>query len=93
MKPAPSPRIYLLTGVSLLVLLGLTISASYVSLGPFNTVVSLGVSAAKTTLIVLFFMHLRYTKPLVWLCAGAGLVWLGILLTLALSDYLTRRWR
>jgi len=38
-------------------------------------------------------MHLRYSKPIVWLVAGAGVFWLGIMFVLALSDYLTRGWR
>jgi cytochrome c oxidase subunit IV len=90
---ASSTRTDLLTGVTLLALLALTIGSAYINLGPFNIVLSMTISAAKTALIVIFFMHLRHTKPAVWLCAGAGLLWLGILLTLALSDYLTRGWR
>ena len=89
----PSTRAYFMTGIALLGLLALTTTAAYINLGPFNVITSMTISAAKTTLIALFFMHLRYTKPLVWICAGAGLFWLGILLSLALSDYLTRGWR
>ena len=89
----PSTRAYFTTGIALLGLLALTTTAAYINLGLFNVILSMTISAAKTTLIVLFFMHLRYAKPLVWICAGAGLFWLGILLSLALSDYLTRGWR
>ncbi len=86
----PSARTYLFNGVALLGFLALTIAAAGVNLGPFNTVVAMLIAVAKGILIALFFMHLRYSKPLLWLFAGAGLFWLGIMFALALSDYLTR---
>ena len=89
---APSPRTYLISGVLLLALLALTIGVAYVNLGPLNTVAAMTISLAKGALIVLFFMHLRYSKPVIWLFAAAGFFWLGIMLVLALSDYLTRGW-
>jgi cytochrome c oxidase subunit IV len=90
---APSSRTYLFNGIALLGLLALTISAAYLNLGAFNTILAMLISAAKTALIVVFFMNLRYSRPLVWVCAAAGLFWLGIMFVLALSDYLTRGWR
>lgn len=92
MKP-PDARTYLINGAALLALLALTIAASYLNLGPFNTAVAMLISLAKGSLILLFFMHLRYSKPLIWIAAGAGFFWVGIMLALALSDYLTRGWR
>ena len=89
----PSARTYLFNGVALLAFLGLTIMAAHLNLGPFNTVAAMGISLVKAALIVLFFMHLRYSKRIMWLFAGAGFFWLAIMLTLALSDYLTRGWR
>ncbi len=89
----PSARTYLINGAALLAFLALTVGAAYLHLGPFNTVVAMLISVAKATLIALFFMHLRYSKPLTWIVAGAGVFWLGIMLVLALSDYLTRGWR
>ena len=90
---APSSRTYLFTGVGLLVLLALTISAAYVDLGPLNTALSMSISLAKGALIVLVFMHLRYSRAIMWLCMGAGFFWLGIMFVLALSDYMTRGWQ
>ena len=90
---APPPRVYLLNGIALLTLLGLTIVAAYINLGPFNTLTAMGIAVAKASLIALFFMHIRNTKPLVWVCAGAGLFWLGIMLVLAMSDYMSRGWK
>lgn len=89
----PSPRTYFINAAALLGLLALTISAAYLSLGPFNSIVAMLISLAKAGLIALFFMHLRYSKPLIWIFAGAGVFWLGIMLVLALGDYLTRGWR
>jgi cytochrome c oxidase subunit IV len=89
----PLPRTYFINGLALLAFLALTIFVAQINLGPFNTIVALSISIAKAALIILFFMHLRYSKPLVWVFAFAGFFWLGIMLTLALSDYLTRGWR
>jgi cytochrome c oxidase subunit 4 len=89
---APSARTYLFTGVALLAFLGLTIAAAYVNLGPLNTPVAMAISVAKGLLIVLFFMHVRYSRPLLWVFVGAGFFWLGIMLVLAMSDYMTRGW-
>ena len=86
----PSARTYWINGAALLGLLALTISAAYLNLGPFNTVLAMLVSLAKAALIALFFMHLRYSKSLMWIFAGAGVFWLGIMLVLALGDYMTR---
>ncbi len=89
---APSPRTYFINGVVLLALLGLTIVTAFVNLGPLNTIAAMSISVAKGALIVLFFMHLRYSKPVMWIFAAAGFFWLGIMLILAMSDYLTRGW-
>ena len=89
----PTSRAYLVNGLALLAFLALTIIAAHIDLGPFNIIAALSISAAKAILIILFFMHLRYSKPIVWVFAFAGFFWLGIMLTLALSDYLTRGWR
>lgn len=88
----PSTRTYWIIGFGLLLLLALTIMAAGIDLGPFNTVIAMLISVAKATLVALFFMHLSSSKPLLWVFAGAGLFWLGIMFALALSDYLTRGW-
>ena len=78
--------------LALMAPLGLTVALSFVSLGSFTIVVALAIAFAKTGLIALYFMHLRYRAHLTWLFAAAGLVWLLILIGLTLSDYLTRFW-
>ena len=58
----PIPRTYVLTFAGLMALLGLTVGAGYVDLGEFNLAVAMGISVAKTLLIVLFFMHVWRTE-------------------------------
>jgi cytochrome c oxidase subunit 4 len=84
--------VYYVVSAALAVLLVVTVAASYVNLGPFNVVVAIGIATAKAVLIVLYFMHVRYSPPLVRLAAVAGFVWLGILLVLLLADYAARGW-
>ncbi len=89
----PTPRTYFVSCIALLALLALTIGAAYINLGPFNTIVAMLISLAKGTIILLFFMHLRYSRPLIWIAAATGFFWLGIMLVLAMTDYLSRGWR
>ena len=53
---------------------------------------ALGIAVVKAVLVLLFFMHLLHSTRLTWVVIGASLFWLGILMVLTLSDYLTRRW-
>ena len=85
-------KTYLAVFVALLVLLALTVAASYLSLGRFNVVIALVIATAKTFLVMLFFMHVRYSGRLIWVYVGVGFFWLAILLALTMSDFLTRWW-
>ena len=76
-----------------IILLGLTLTtyeAARVDLGRWNTPVGLAIAAGKALLVMLYFMHARYSSRLTRIVIGAGLFWLGILLVLTMSDYLTR---
>jgi len=70
----------------------LTWQVAVFDLGALNTIVALGIAVFKATLVVLFFMHVRYSTRLTWAVVLGGLFWLAILLTLTMGDYLTRRW-
>jgi cytochrome c oxidase subunit 4 len=70
----------------------LTWQVAYFDLGPFNTIAALAIAVFKATLVVLFFMHVRYSTRLTWAVVVGGLFWLGILLALTMSDYLSRGW-
>jgi cytochrome c oxidase subunit 4 len=72
---------------------GLTVLAAFYDFpGPLNAIVALTIAAIKATLVVLFFMHVRYSGRLVWLTIVAALLWLAILFAITLSDYWTRMW-
>ena len=58
----------------------------------FNTVIALTIAVIKATLVVLYFMHVRYSSRLIWVIVAAALFWLAILFALTFSDYWTRGW-
>jgi cytochrome c oxidase subunit 4 len=76
--------------IALLVLLAITVAAAEVDLGSLNFPLAALIASAKAALIMLFFMHVWHSRPLIWLVAGAGIFWLGVLLMLTMSDYFTR---
>ena len=88
----PKRTYYIIFGI-LLVLTYLTVQISVFDLGPLNTIAALAIAALKATLVVLFFMHVKYSTRLTKLAVLGGLYWLLILMALTLSDYLTRSWR
>lgn len=90
--PVIAPRTYFLIYLALLALLALTVTVAYVDLNGWSIVLALTIAVVKALLVVLYFMHLRYSERLVWLFAAAGFIWLGILLVLMISDYLSRSW-
>lgn len=90
--PIVSPRTYFIVYLALLVLLMLTVAAAYVHLNGWSVILALTIAIIKALLVILYFMHVRYSGRLTWLFAGAGFVWLGILLVLTISDYLSRSW-
>ena len=71
----------------------LTVQIAFFDLGIFNTIAALTIAVLKAALVVLFFMHVKYSTRLTWLVVTASLFWLAILLALTLSDYTTRVWR
>jgi len=85
-----SPKLYWKTFIALMALLAITWSVGYIDLGPFNLVFALAIAMAKAVLIMLFFMHIRGGSKLLHFVAVAGVLWLLILLSLVLGDYVTR---
>jgi len=71
----------------------LTVQIAYFDLGIMNTVAALTIAVFKAVLVVLFFMHVKYSTRLTWAVAIGSVFWLAILLALTLSDYTTRVWR
>jgi cytochrome c oxidase subunit 4 len=78
--------------LTLMVLTGVTVAVAYVDLGAFNNVVALGIAGFKATLVVLFFMHVKYASRLTQLFAVTGIFFLVILLGLTMVDYGSRTW-
>ncbi|HXF61599.1 MAG TPA: cytochrome C oxidase subunit IV family protein [Caldilineaceae bacterium] len=90
--PGPSPRLYVLVYLALMVLLVLTVSVAWLASGVIELVLTLSIAVVKALLVILYFMHIRYGSRLTWLFAAAGFAWLAILLVLIMSDYLSRSW-
>ncbi|MBZ5537895.1 MAG: cytochrome C oxidase subunit IV family protein [Acidobacteriia bacterium] len=86
------PGTYFLVFFTLLILTGVTTVVGFYDLGRWNTVVALAIAVCKATLVVLFFMHLRYSSALPRLVMLGGLFWLALLIGLTLVDNLTRVW-
>ena len=85
-------RTYYIIFATLMVLTGVTVWVAFLDLQFMNTIVALSIAVFKATLVVLFFMHLKYSTRLTWVVAGSGFVWLAIMFALTLSDYLSRGW-
>ena len=87
-----SVKTYVGVLVVLLILTGLTTGVAYIDLGAMSTVVALSIAVCKMLLVALFFMHIRHSDKLTKLVVSGGLMWLGILLLLTLTDFATRDW-
>ncbi|MBI4444947.1 MAG: cytochrome C oxidase subunit IV family protein [Acidobacteria bacterium] len=87
-----SKKLYCSIFAALLALTLVTVMVAMIDLGPLNTPLALGIAGLKATLVILYFMHVRYSSRLTWMFVGAGFFWLGILLALTLSDFLSRGW-
>jgi cytochrome c oxidase subunit 4 len=86
-----SIKLYATIFGALLLLTMATAGVAFVDLGgELNSIVALTIALVKTLLVLLFFMHVRYSSRLTWVFAGAGLFWLLIMMTLTMSDVLTR---
>ncbi len=85
-------KTYLAVFAALMVFTLTTVAAAFVDLGPLNNVVMLGIAIAKATLVVLFFMHVKYGTRMIHLVAAGGFLWLLILFGLTMQDYLSRGW-
>jgi cytochrome c oxidase subunit 4 len=85
-------RIYVAVFLALMVLTAATVWAAGQDFGPMNTIVALAIAVTKATLVVLFFMHVKYGTPLIRLAVVAAIVWLGLLLVITMSDYRARGW-
>ena len=88
---SPKTTYYTIFG-ALMVCTALTVGAAFVNLGDLNFPVALTIAIFKATLVILFFMHVKYSSRMTKLIVGVAFFFLGIMLTLTLSDYLSRGW-
>ena len=90
---SPKSTYYTIFG-ALMACTTLTVIAAFIDLpANLNFPVALAIAIFKATLVVLFFMHVKYSSRLTWAVVIGSVFWLGILLALTLSDYTTRVWR
>ena len=85
-------KTYLAVYGALMVLLVATVGAAFVNIEPFNFALTMIIALAKAVMILLIFMHVRYSERLVWVFSSAAFLWLAILIVLSLNDYFTRDW-
>jgi cytochrome c oxidase subunit IV len=84
--------LYLSVFFALMVGTGLTVLVAFYDLGFMNNVVMLTIACVKALLVVLFFMHVRWSTRLTWVVVAAGFFWLLIMFGITMSDYFTRGW-
>jgi cytochrome c oxidase subunit 4 len=85
-----SVKTYALVFIALIVATVATTAVAFVDLGPFSVVVALVIAVCKMLLVALFFMHVRHSTKLTRLVVLGGLLWLGILIFITMTDYSTR---
>lgn len=92
------PYVYYRVFGVLMVLLVATVGAAFFDLsehlhwGPANLIIALAIAVAKALVIILYFMHIKYSSRLTQTFAMAALVWLIILFVFTFADYFTRGW-
>jgi len=90
----PTHKVYYLVFIALAIGTIVTYEVAFIDLTffgiNFNPIVALTIACTKATLVILFFMHVRYSSKQTWITVAAGFFWLLIMITLDLSDYLTR---
>ncbi len=77
---------------SLFLLLALTTGVSFLPLGGWNWLPAVIIAFVMASLIMLFFMRLRKSEPLLWLTSASGFAWLSLLVLFVLLDYMSRPW-
>ena len=78
--------------ILLMVLLLVTVGAAFLPLGELNMIVAMTIACIKALLVILFFMHVKYSSRLTKVFVGASFLWLTILFALTFPDYISRGW-
>jgi len=85
-----SPKIYVVIFACLMIGTAITVWAAFQNFGPFNIVIALAIATLKASLVVLYFMHARYSPNRTHLVIICAVFWLAIMLALTLTDYQSR---
>jgi cytochrome c oxidase subunit IV len=88
----PKRTYYTIYGILMLCTF-LTVQIAFFDLGPLNTIAALGIAILKATLVILYFMHVKYSPRLTAAVVAGSVFWFAILIVLTMTDYLTRAWR
>lgn len=86
------PKIYLRVYITLLIFTGLTVWAAFIDLHIFNPIIAVAIACIKAVIVILFFMHVYFQSKLIKLTVVSGFLTFLILITMTLSDYISRAW-
>ncbi len=87
-----TPMNYLFVYIALIIGTILTVIAADIDMGVFNPIIALGIACTKACIVILFFMHVKYQSRLVKLTVSAGFFTFLVLITMTLTDYISRAW-
>lgn len=85
-------KVYVLVFLALLAGTGLTVAMAFIDLGPFNGIIALTIAMIKAVLVILFFMHVKYSSKMTKVTIISAFFFLMILLGLSMTDYISRPW-
>jgi len=88
----PKRMYYAIFGI-LILCTYLTVQIAFFDLGPLNTIAAIGIAILKATLVILYFMHVKYSPRWTVAVVAGSVFWFAILVALTMTDYLTRGWR
>ncbi len=86
------PKVYGTILLCLLILTAATTGVAFLDLGILNPIIAVGIACIKAVLVILFFMHIRYSSRLMMMTVAAGFFTFLVLITMTLSDYMSRAW-
>lgn len=87
-----SPLQYSFVFITLLIGTAITVVAANFDMGVFNPIIALAIASSKAVIVILFFMHVKYQSNLIKMTVGAGFFAFLVLITMTLSDYMSRAW-
>ncbi|MBL8861904.1 MAG: cytochrome C oxidase subunit IV family protein [Planctomycetes bacterium] len=70
----------------------LTVWSATIDLGRLNVIVALLIASVKAALVILYFMHVKYSSRMVWIFAAAGFFWVAIMILFTMADFASRSW-